>query len=854
MHHTAALEHLKKHTALTDLKEVEIEKIWNKNTYSLDTEGNLIGLNLDDNKLTKIDFVAELKTLQILSFSANQVSDISPVKELTNLQKLYFYANQVSDISPVKELTNLQELYFYANQVSDISPVKELTNLQELDFAYNQVSDISPVKELTNLQNLSFRNNQVSDISPVKELTNLQKLYFYANQVSDISPVKELTNLQELYFSANQVSDISPVKELTNLQNLYFSANQVSDISHLKTVLALPKLKYLYAFGNPIAGIPIEKLGKGINDNCLEDLRNYFKQIAEQGTIQVYEAKMILVGEAGTGKTTLRKKLIDPAYPVPNPEDEKNSTHGIEITPAVAFAHSPQAILANIWDFGGQHNYYSTHRYFLTEWALYVLVVDERKENTRYDYWFQIIDLLAKDKKSDQKLPIVLLYNKRSGQPMKYLDLNEYQTKFPDLEVHSIDLDFSESDWGSERLRNLLSRKLAVLGHIGVDVPALWLPIRRELERRRSAEKANYIDRKTFFEICEDEKLKDTEDQLYLSKFLHQIGIILHYQEGSDALARMVILNPDWAVDAVYAALSDREKIKQGCFKFPRQWLIDFWKGKGYKLDEYEAFLNLMFKNQFEIAYEHTDKNKEVWVTVPDLLSAKRPNYDFDKTENLVFRYHYEFMPEGLLTHFIVRMSEFIWEIAGEQMVWKNGVVLDNRKGTQAEIRRLDLEGNRKISFEIRLNGTEKEYFLARIREEFETVNLRFSAKLKPTELIPCNCSECKESETRHLHKYLKLLEWEKDGKKAQCGESGDSIEISPMLKGILDTKKLKYKYLKDLIEKNNMSGFYEELDRLGISENQVSQFKQEFIWDGGDFKYAERLKVWLGERFKKEV
>jgi internalin A len=342
---TEALELIKKHTAITDLKEVKMEDIWhNRNAYSLDQEGNMISLNLYGNKLKDISFVASLQSLQTLSFFSNQVFDLSPLKELKNLQHLWFQNNQVSDLSPLKELIKLNDLRFDSNKVSDLSPLKELINLQWLFFHFNQVSDLSPLKELKNLQHLWFQNNQVSDLLPLKELKNLQ----------------------ELGFNSNQVSDLSPLKELKSLQKIRCENNQISDLLQIRMVLALPKLEYLFAFGNPIQGIPIEKLGTKANDNCLEDLRNYFKQLDAQGTIQIYEAKMILVGEAGTGKTTLRKKLIDPAYPVPNPEDEKNSTHGIEITPALAFAHSPQPILANIWDFGGQHNYYSTHRYFLS--------------------------------------------------------------------------------------------------------------------------------------------------------------------------------------------------------------------------------------------------------------------------------------------------------------------------------------------------------------------------------------------------------------------------------------------------------------------------------------------------------
>ena len=35
----------------------------------------------------------------------------------------------------------------------------------------------------------------------------------------------------------------------------------------------------------------------------------------------------------------------------------------------------------NIWDFGGQEIYYATHQFFLTKRSLYVLVIDNRKED-----------------------------------------------------------------------------------------------------------------------------------------------------------------------------------------------------------------------------------------------------------------------------------------------------------------------------------------------------------------------------------------------------------------------------------------------------------------------------------------
>lgn len=662
-------------------------------------------------------------------------------------------------------------------------------------YKYNHIHSLpSSLSRLTDLRIFSCRGFGIKNIGLLASLTKMEKLDLYHNKISDISPIKELTNLKELDVEGNLITNIEPLKKLENLENLDISGNKVEDIAAL-----LPLLKrkinplqvswrgmgeiiegyVILLKGNPITNPPLEIVEQG-----RDAILNYYEQKQIQGTIPIYEAKMILVGEAGTGKTTLRKKLLNPNYPVPNEYDAKNSTHAIEVTSQVPFSFGNQPILVNIWDFGGQHNYYSTHRYFLTEWALYVLVVDERRENTRFEYWFQIIDLLAKDD-TGQKTPILVLYNKRSGQPMKNIDLDFFREKFPQLDIDSIEVDFSETEWGSERLRRLMGKKLAGLKHIGTEVPALWIPIRKELEELRTKENAHYIERKRYFDICKKFGLNQTQDQLYLSRFLHRIGAILHYQDETDLLARTVILNPDWAIDAIYAALSDREKLKTGCFQFERAWLEDYWRQKGYELEEYEIFLTLMFKNRFEIAYSRKDNSGKDWVIVPELLPALPPVHDLDMGENpLVFRYEYEFMPEGLLSHFIVRMSEDIMEENNEQLVWKNGVYLHFNNSSFTKVRRLDMEGNRKIKFETNLWGSDREGYLWRIRREFEIVNKRFSDSLQPTELVPCICSECINAKTPQFYDLSLLLNFKAKSKPTkECPASGENVVLSQLLK-----------------------------------------------------------------------
>jgi len=79
------------------------------------------------------------------------------------------------------------------------------------------------------------------------------------------------------------------------------------------------------------------------------------------------EAKLLIVGEPGAGKTSLAKKILDPDYVLDATED---STEGIDVMawqfPASTGVRDQAGeqllqrdFRANIWDFGGQEIYHS---------------------------------------------------------------------------------------------------------------------------------------------------------------------------------------------------------------------------------------------------------------------------------------------------------------------------------------------------------------------------------------------------------------------------------------------------------------------------------------------------------------
>ena len=363
-----------------------------------------------------------------------KVSDLSPLQGLSNLQQLYVSSTKVSDLSPLQGLSNLQQLYVSSTKVSDLSPLQGLSNLQQLDVSSTQVSNLSPLKGLSNLQQLTVSSTKVSDLSPLKGMSDLQQLYVFDTQVSNLSPLKKLIE-----------------KGILVKWEKYVEGINVEDC--------------------PLENPPIEIVKQG-NAAIL----NYWKQIEAQGGTQtINEAKLIIVGEGGTGKTTLFNKVIDPTFDLHQTPTEE--TQGINIHEGLEII---AGFRANLWDFGGQELQYMTHQFFLTPKAVYVLMMEARKEAPNLAYWFKIISLLGKDK-SEEKVSLLIVLNKKEGSTgmPQYQDLLRIYADDFDYQFIEVDLAINDKRW--ESLKEAIEQRLINLSIVKNALPKQWKPIREAL-------------------------------------------------------------------------------------------------------------------------------------------------------------------------------------------------------------------------------------------------------------------------------------------------------------------------------------------------------------------------------------
>lgn len=735
------------------------------NLESLEIVGSSVSrVPIEISKFTK------LKALRLSLFGNtpedSSYNDAFPVASLSKLQKLEqlhlerFPLKQIPE--EILNLHCLQELILIDCQINHIpKKISELRQLKRLNLSNNTISELpNELFEVTDLEFAWFYNNQLKEIP--KQIENLSKLTtvsFQKNQITCIpTQIFNLTQLNSLWLGENQIKDISTdILKLKSLEYLRLERNQIRAIP--KELVFLNKLRSINLADNPIETPPPEIVERGI-----DAIQAYFVAFKTSAIRRLFEAKLIIVGEGEVGKTCVAKKLIEPNYDILENKEIIKSTLGIEVNAWQHITSLTDKFNINIWDFGGQEIYHSTHQFFLTKRSLYLFIWDARKDDkaSGFDYWLNIVRLL-----SDES-PVLVALNK-SDERVREIDEEEIKSHFNNIvQFHKIS---ALNGMGMDVLRKQISDEIIKLPHVGDEWPESWSHIREILEK----DPRNYISLQEFYNICSTLKVSQSQAG-HLSSYLHDLGVILHFQD-EPLLRQTVILRPEWGTKAVYSVL-DTRSVQDRKGRFQLDELREIWKSTQYPEEKHPELLQLMIK--FELCFQLGSSNNYV---APELLSAERPLFTWDEKNNLRFEYNYSFMPAGLITRFIARMHNTI----EDEKFWKNGVVLSWR-GAKALITSEVL--NRKIR--ISLMGHNRKELLCVIRHEFDDIHNTLN-KPSVKEMIPCPCHECSVA-VPHLYDFDTLQRYLRKGQETiVCDQSIENIPIRQLLAEVIekDTKKI---------------------------------------------------------------
>jgi len=431
-----------------------------------------------------------------------------------------------------------------------------------------------------------------------------------------------------------------------------------------------------------------------------------------------------------------------------NPQESQ--THGININTLIFKDNQNNDIKLHCWDFGGQQIMHATHQFFLSKRCLYLLVIDSRREN-HVDYWLKHIQTFGGNS------PVIIVINKIDENPNFTLpQQRKLKQNYSNIK-HIIRLSCATGT-GIAELNDNIRNTLPKIELLNTPFPEKWFKVKTSLAEQ--AKTTNFTSYEKYVEICEDNGIIDESEQNTLVNFLHDLGIINHFQDKW--LRETNVINPQWITEAVYTIINAPILAQKG--KLQRNDLKTILNTKIYPERKHDYILELMKK--FELCYALNDNE----YLLPDLFPVEEPEIEFENEDSLHFILEYDFLPKSIFTRFIIRMHREILN----NTYWRNGVLLKESASETNALVEVETEDKRII---LQINGANKREYLSILLFIFKDIHRSFN-QLRVTEKIGLPNSNPQLS-VNHKH----LLKLAKNGQSEYFPENSDeSYKISELL------------------------------------------------------------------------
>ena len=524
--------------------------------------------------------------------------------------------------------------------------------LKAASIAYTGVAD-------TDEQKCINKKTILNDISAI-----------IANKFNEINIFKNNNNYYELW--KNFESDLYKIdcSYWAKIYENYFSDSFNIDWNSLRKRMTVPK---------------------EVAEHGAVAVAKYLENIEEQGLVFTQrETRLIILGSAGAGKTTLVRRLHgDMSYP-----GHQDTTHGVDTNHKLEF----DGAKAHIWDFGGQVIYHSSHRCFLSANCVYVLVVNARTEENRdiqrISYWLDTIRVYSED---CAKVFILLNQSDNRKQNIEDYDslLNgEYRSLIQEVDSFNIGSDIANIEIFKKRL----AKYIVCTGHQAFgknDSDAM------EEIRGHFAKNKQILEPHELKEILCNNNIIDIKDQERAKELFKTLGVALSYN-----FLTSYILDPYWISHGVYKIIDYLQKNKQKIINYDE--LNDVFEDENdkYPKEKRNHILDLMEFYKIGFRNKDGDENR---IIVPCAASQLRPtglniNVEPDSIVIQVQREELQEFPADFFYRYICANEDDITKKGEIWAMWQTGMVLAGDFANAL----VELKENRRIDITVWGEGKEE--------------------------------------------------------------------------------------------------------------------------------------------------
>ncbi|CAJ0926543.1 unnamed protein product [Ranitomeya imitator] len=554
-------------------------------------------------------------------------------------------------------------------------------SLRTVDLSNNQINSLPAPLEWTsvNLREIMLNHNQISvlNLNDLRKDANrwsrLEKLHLSNNMIKQIPPeIGFLVNVTCFDISHNpdlrsfpdEMGKLTKVWDLPldglhldiDLKHIGCKARDLIRYDSFQSVIDV-SLGYGAHIAIDCVGCAIYYMGWAI----------YYQRLKK--AVPYNRMKLLIMGNTGSGKTTLVHQLMKERHPGHGAE---KATIGIDMKdwPILIRGKVKKEITLNVWDFAGQEEFYSTHPHFMTPRALYLVVYDLSKGASEVD---AIKPWLFNIKARASSSPVILVgtHLDVSDEKQRKACINKIkmelfnQRELPCVQDYHFVNATEESDAIAKLRKSVIKeclnfkiRDQAVLGQL---IPDSYL----ELEKRILIEKQNapvefpVINHSRLQDIIQENQLDLDEHELqHAVHFLNESGVLLHFEDPALQLRDLYFVDPEWLCKIMAQILTVKV---EGCHRYPKGIIhcLDVEKFLFKKKKFPENYILQYFKllEKFQIALPLSEKQ----LLIPSSLSDHRPVIELPHCENsevIVRLYEMSYFPMGFWSRLINRLLE----------------------------------------------------------------------------------------------------------------------------------------------------------------------------------------------------
>jgi len=624
---------------------------------------DLVRLNLSYNRITTLgDICLYPSKIKNIDLSNNRISEWFTVDQQDISSKNCFNDGGRQDPTLMKFLpgTYRQRCEHKAHQ--------RLDGLKSLNLSYNSLKDIQISSSTNSNPDQGYESRNPTTCRDSRNSNNREFLVYL--------------NITVLDLSYNKISRVPKnISELRDLSVLNLSGNVM--VASLPAELGLATKLWNLGINGCNLGEPLKSIVESKTYKTV-DVIGYLKSILEESKPYA-RMKLMLVGLQGIGKTTLLEQMRQEGSSssrrrapehwtkrmghssrsnIKNQKGITLSTVGVDIHDWVFNKRTPRnqpnlgPVTFSTWDFGGQQEFYATHRYFLSKRSIYLVV-------------WRLIDGIDGILGIQQWL--VNIQSRASGSPVVIVGTHEDMVDGGErgviveqlqAEVHKRFVDVNDHDkCGLPRvidsivvstktklnIKYLCNRIYDIVFSLRCPgsterlleqkIPATYLyleeivsSIVHDRQRRRLEPVMNYEEYKRvtseqlkskYNKVFRDlEPLKSKEincnSELHqATRFLHENGVLLHYEDAN--LRDLYFLDPQWLCDILSHVVTIREinpHVKNGLMRIDD--LAFLFKSVNVNLSGGVQSYIVNLLNKFEVALTWNSQ----YLLIPSLLPS----------------------------------------------------------------------------------------------------------------------------------------------------------------------------------------------------------------------------------------